>query len=175
MADEVTNPIIDFLDEKKIDYRIKEGGCWNHRIIVFSYTGANSVIDCTVHYTEDLSIYTVFGMTANTIPKEKTQEVMKIANFANHRSLYCTMIMDGGTSSFWTRCTMASEDKISTEIFNSMVNNVCLMCDDFIPLIMKVVYADITGEEVISDYLESLEKEESEDSSPKSSSFTGYE
>jgi hypothetical protein len=175
MADEVSNPIIDFLDEKKIAYQIKEGGCWNHRIINFSYTGVNADIECLVHYSENLSDYTIFGMTGNNIPKGKSQEVMKVANFANLKSLYTTMIINEETNIFWTRCTITSKDVISTDIFNRMVNNVCLMYDDFIPLIMKVIYADNTGEEVISNYLQSLKKDESETSSPKSVSFTGYE
>ena len=166
MTSEDLDPIHEFLDEQKVGYRTKDGGHFDHRFITLSYAGENTTVECSLHYNEGASIFIVYGAIPIIIPEEKITEAIIIANFANRFSKYGALIVDSSDGKVWTRLASASEDTQTAQVYDAMIVNACEMMDSYFPLLMKVIYANLSGEKAIEEYIKSFDNENDEGGTP---------
>lgn len=175
MSDEERNAIRKMLDEQDVGYRTVEGGVFDHFLLAFGYTGKNTKVDCTIHYNEDASIVVMFGAVPTRIPAEKITDVITIANFANRYARYGALIVDVKDRLVWSRLSIASDSPISGFVCNAMVDNACDLMDRYYPLLMQVVFANLTGDEVIEAYSKSFDDEPDDEGGAPPPPISGYE
>ena len=153
MADVELGAIQNFLLDRGVFFQTRDGGLYDYKFVEFRYTADQLNIDCTLNYTEGNDVFTVYAMTQDEFDAEYKDEIVKIANRANHWSKYGSMIVgtikDTGRFSVWFRLTNAGVQAADPIIVDAMISNACGALGEYYPALMKVAWGGMSAEEAI--------------------------